>query len=186
MTVVCFGDSNTYGYDPRSFLGERYPAKYRWVDVLRNRAAWPVINEGQNGRTVPNKWNFLPDEFDLLIVMLGTNDLLQGKTSDLIAERMERFLRSLNKESAKVLLVAPPNLQKGEWVTNDSVVVESVRLSKYYNDLACKYGLYFVDAQQWGIELAYDGVHFTERGHIAFAEKIYDYINSQIFFNDEV
>ena len=34
MRVCCFGDSNTYGYDPRSFLGGRYAAENRWVDIL--------------------------------------------------------------------------------------------------------------------------------------------------------
>ena len=30
MKILCFGDSNTYGYDPRSFLDDRYPADVRW------------------------------------------------------------------------------------------------------------------------------------------------------------
>ena len=33
MNVICFGDSNTYGYDPRSYLGGRYAADSRWVDI---------------------------------------------------------------------------------------------------------------------------------------------------------
>ena len=32
MNVICFGDSNTYGYDPRSYLGGRYDPDSRWVD----------------------------------------------------------------------------------------------------------------------------------------------------------
>ena len=36
MNVICFGDSNTYGYDPRGYFGGRYDADSRWVDsVLR-------------------------------------------------------------------------------------------------------------------------------------------------------
>ena len=34
MNVICFGDSNTYGYDPRSYLGGRYDPDSRWVDIL--------------------------------------------------------------------------------------------------------------------------------------------------------
>ena len=34
MNIICFGDSNTYGYDPRSYLGGRYDAGSRWVDIL--------------------------------------------------------------------------------------------------------------------------------------------------------
>lgn len=37
MKIVCFGDSNTYGYDPRSWLGGRYDVDSRWVDILGKR-----------------------------------------------------------------------------------------------------------------------------------------------------
>lgn len=46
MKVVCFGDSNTYGYDPRSWLGGRYPADSRWVDLLAQKTGWDVVNLG--------------------------------------------------------------------------------------------------------------------------------------------
>ena len=39
-TVICFGDSNTYGYDPRSYLGGRYGPDSRWVDLLAARTGW--------------------------------------------------------------------------------------------------------------------------------------------------
>ena len=34
MKILCFGDSNTYGYDPRSYFGGQYLAQHRWVDLL--------------------------------------------------------------------------------------------------------------------------------------------------------
>ncbi len=34
MNIICFGDSNTYGYDPRSWLGGLYDADSCWVDIL--------------------------------------------------------------------------------------------------------------------------------------------------------
>ena len=40
MKVICFGDSNTYGYDPRSFLGGRYEADCRWADILAAKTGW--------------------------------------------------------------------------------------------------------------------------------------------------
>ena len=50
MKILCIGDSNTYGYDPRSYLGDRYPAEVRWTDRLEN---CEVINCGVNGMTIP-------------------------------------------------------------------------------------------------------------------------------------
>lgn len=39
-----------------------------------------------------------------------------------------------------------------------------------YEALANRLGLSFADADEWDIELAYDGVHFTEEGHARFAK----------------
>ena len=53
MTVLCYGDSNTYGFDPRSWLGERYPADVRWTGLLARKTGWTILEEGQNGRQIP-------------------------------------------------------------------------------------------------------------------------------------
>ena len=78
MKVICFGDSNTYGYDPRGYFGGRYEGDSRWVDILSAETGWTVCNMGQNGRKILSVVPAFPDDTDLLIVMLGTNDLLQG------------------------------------------------------------------------------------------------------------
>ena len=74
MRILCFGDSNTYGYDPRDFFGGRYDAC--WVDLLAKRSGWDIINAGSNGREIPANPCPLPAH-DIFLVMLGTNDLLQ-------------------------------------------------------------------------------------------------------------
>ena len=92
MKVICFGDSNTYGYDPRGYFGGRYDADSRWVDILAAETGWAISNMGQNGREIPTSAPPFPSDTDLLIVMLGTNDLLQGRSPEQAAERLERFL----------------------------------------------------------------------------------------------
>ena len=46
MNVIAFGDSNTYGYDPRGYFGGRYDADSRWVDILAAETGWIVCNMG--------------------------------------------------------------------------------------------------------------------------------------------
>ena len=92
MNVICFGDSNTYGYDPRGYFGGRYEADNRWVDILAAETGLTISNMGQNGREIPSAAPTFPADTDLLIVMLGTNDLLQGRSPEQAAERLERFL----------------------------------------------------------------------------------------------
>ena len=50
--LLCYGDSNTFGYDPRSYLGGRYPESVRWTALLIAKG-WNVINKGENGRSIP-------------------------------------------------------------------------------------------------------------------------------------
>lgn len=173
MKVLCFGDSNTYGYDPRSWLGGRYDAGSRWVDLLALKTGWEIQNQGQNGREIPRRPVSIPMDTDLLVVMLGTNDLLQGCTPQGTAERMEQFLTGLDFEREKILLVSPPPMTFGEWVQEERLAADSACLAGLYRELAVRLGVRFADAGLWGVALAYDGVHFTEQGHKSFAEGLY-------------
>ncbi len=172
MKVICFGDSNTYGYDPRSYFGGRYPSEYRWVDLLAANSGWTVRNNGMNGREIPCRETVFPMSTDLLIIMLGTNDLLQGRTSECVAHRMETFLNNLSIQRERILLIAPPPMQFGEWVANQGLIDTSVKLSKCYRMLTRRLGIRFLDAGDWNIPMAFDGVHFTEEGHKAFASAL--------------
>ena len=171
MRIICFGDSNTYGYDPRSFFGSRYPAEHRWVDLLAEATGWEVENHGMNGRSIPAA----PDEFllracadaDAVIVMLGSNDLLQSAGAEGAAARMKAFLRQLPRRP--ILLVSPPPMIPGTWVTDERLLTESRELPLLYAALAGQLGISFADAGKWNVELLFDGVHFSEAGHHAFA-----------------
>ena len=179
--IVCIGDSNTYGYDPRSFAGSRYPEGVRWTGILKT-AGFEVINLGQNGLCIPPKVQFrlfqnmirshLPA--DVIIVMLGSNDLLNGSTVSEATEKMSAFLQACKEASpdSALLLVAPPPMQVGEWVQTKDLIEKSRALGKTYRALTERKGILFADSGQWEIPLTYDGVHFTEEGHRRFASGI--------------
>lgn len=169
VNVICFGDSNTYGYDPRGYFGGRYDADCRWVDILAMETGWTISNMGQNGREVPSAVPAFQDDTDLLIVMLGTNDLLQGRSPEQAAERLEHFLSGVSLDRSKLLLIAPPPMTLGEWVPNQQFIDDSHTFAKCCQALAEQLGICFADAGKWDISLAYDGVHFTEQGHKNFA-----------------
>lgn len=175
MRILCLGDSNTYGYDPRGYLGDRYGAEDRWVDLLAKQTGYEVINAGVNGRDIPHASGMLRlltayAPADIFLVMLGTNDLLQGASAKEVATRMKAFLRSAIPYCKQLLLVAPPPMKRGAWVASDEVVTESIRLAEEYSLVADKLHIPFVDTRHWDIELAFDGVHFTEAGHHTFAD----------------
>src|SRR4051794_11379248 len=93
-TILCYGDSNTWGCIPLAGPepGRRYPPDVRWPGVLRRELGdgWWVVEEGLNGRTTVfddplephrNGRRLLPPALiahhpvDLVVLMLGTNDL---------------------------------------------------------------------------------------------------------------
>ena len=101
MRVLCYGDSDTYGHNPCSPLGEPYPPSVRWTDRLSAATGCPVLNAGLNGREIPHRPDTLADAealfasaapLDLATVFLGSNDLFQGCTARETADRMARFL----------------------------------------------------------------------------------------------
>lgn len=184
--LLCYGDSNTYGYDPCSYLGGRYPKSVRWTALLRGHG-WEVISRGENGRSIPRSGRELDiaiqslccEEADILTIMLGSNDLLQMPfpSAEECAERMERFLTALLhvdgwERSRKILLIAPPPMVLGTWVQDEKTIAASRRLAECYEDTAQMLGIGFADAGGWGVDLVYDGVHFSETGHLAFAKGI--------------
>ena len=177
QTILCLGDSNTYGYDPRSYLPGRYPEGIRWTSLIKsdNRK---IINYGQNGLSVPRHPDLYVNTIlrqapDVLLVMLGTNDLLNGRSSDETAARMEHFISCLKLQaSSQIILIAPPPLQPGTWVEKNDMIEQSIRLAGLYQELAKRNGIHFADAFAWNIELLFDGVHFSPAGHKAFANGI--------------
>lgn len=169
MNVICFGDSNTYGYDPRTWLGDRYAPDSRWADLLAAETGWSVCNMWVNGRQIPHTAPVFPTDTDLLILMLGTNDLLRGKQPEQAIAQLENFVSQINLEREKLLLIAPPPVTLGEWVPHQTLIDHSKQFAQCCRSLARQMDIPFADAGDWNISLAYDGVHFTEQGHKAFA-----------------
>ncbi|MCF0146347.1 MAG: lipase [Eubacterium sp.] len=194
-TVLFYGDSNTYGYDPRGFGGGRYPAESRWTDLLADALAgsWRILPYGQNGRCIPDADmdRHLIDllleklgEKDIFAVMLGTNDIILSMhpDADTAARKMDALLRyiCLGKFRGKVLLIAPPAMDRSAMQIPGyrSYVEETEKLSVKYRLLAQQYDTLFCDANEWGIAMSYDHVHIAEEGHRTFAREMGSFLEA--------
>jgi len=183
--LLCFGDSNTYGFAPG---GGRYAAELRWTGRLARLLGpdWRVIEAGLNGRCAGSCDELRPElsgadtigryldkyqPLDGIIVMLGTNDALGGQAAE-IAASMSRLLdqalahpATIRRHTA-VLLIAPVprrcTLPPGP---------VSRALAPLYQRLAAEKDIAFADAGAWEIGLTEDGCHFSPAGHRAFAEQ---------------
>ncbi|WP_395825936.1 SGNH/GDSL hydrolase family protein [Elstera sp.] len=187
-TVLCYGDSLTWGADAAS--GERHNFEDRWPTVLQ-AALGPsveVIAEGLGGRTTAyddgladcdrNGARLLPTllqthcPLDLVILMLGTNDLKPIIHGTAIGARQGmKKLVSLVRfhdwgqayKDPEILIVSPPPLCE----TNNPLfarifqggVPEAQKLAPLYADLADQLGCAFFDAGTVARTTPVDGVH---------------------------
>ena len=168
-TLYCLGDSNTWGYDPRGFWGDPYD--HPWPELLGKALDCRCCNGGENGRTIPRspaelallKSSLLRSSPDLLLILLGTNDCLMGRSALQISQSMEALIRWLQARfpALPIHLLVPPSLRLPEPELQQTITA----LPELYRSLARRYGLGFTDLQALPLSLSCDGVHLTEEGH---------------------
>jgi lysophospholipase L1-like esterase len=191
--ILCYGDSNTWGAKPVLKLGspDRYQYEVRWTTVLQNQLGndYHIIAEGLNGRTSTfddpiegahknGKRYLFPclethAPLDLVIIMLGTNDLKSrfGLTAWDIAFGAASLINVINNLSKplyggtpKTLLVAPPPLGKLDLLADHYVggVEKSLFLAKNFQKAAQNSSSAFLDCSQIVSSSDEDGIHFNE------------------------
>lgn len=197
--LLCFGDSNTWGYVPAS--GQRFRHDVRWPGVLQARlgGGYRVIEEGLNGRTTVHEDAEREDRngrrllgplleshapLDLLIVMLGTNDLMPCYASGAAdVARGAAALLDLAAASAAgrqasappLLLIAPPRIVANGAALDPELhdaVEESAALGACLRSLAEERGCDFLDAAGIVSPSARDGVHLDAAGHRLLGEAV--------------
>ncbi len=175
--LFCIGDSNTWGYDPRSYFGSQYPEDIRWTGILK-RSGIETVNLGANGACIPEARDF-PfllrtlssfEEGDRCFLLLGSNNLLEGERAETAALKMKALIQYLLEHQFTLLLGAPVIMKSGAWVEGPAVIEASERLVELYEQLAAECGIPFADSRSWNVGLTFDGVHFSEEGHKAFAK----------------
>lgn len=204
--IVCFGDSNTWGYNPED--GSRYDEKTRWPRVMGSLLGegFEIIEEGQNGRTIANEdpWEWgtksgmdyvLPmmeshKPFDLLIIMLGSNDLkikfglpaadIAGSLRNMLM-KIRGFARyRMGQPDLKILVVSPPLIRKEpedfvfEPTFGKSAADRSRELAPYYKQAAEQFDCSFLDAGAYVEGSREDCLHLTPEGHALLARKMYE------------
>lgn len=186
--IACYGASNTYGFDPRSYFGGRYPAAGRWPEVLAARTGYTALNWGENGRELPHspaELGYLSSllegnaPLDLLILDLGINDLLghYPPSVSLVTGRLEALLNWLGERypALPVLVLLPGPLDLPE----EGLMEEFRRLAPAMAEVLQAQGIPYLDLNTLGLELAFDGVHLTEQGHRALAAALADELSEK-------
>ncbi len=199
-TVLCYGDSNTYGYNPSD--GFRYPENVRWTGRLQKLLGddYRVIEEGCNGRTTvfddpiegwKNGLIYLRPclnshkPVDIVIMMLGSNDLKESfhASPKDIADGAETLVKDIIDFTGSkqgfvpvIILVAPPEIGEGISTSAfyghfyENAIERSKQLPGLYKQVAEKNGCVFVNAAEYIKPSKVDSLHLAPEGHAKLAE----------------
>lgn len=196
--ICCFGDSNTFGYIPGT--GGRLEYHERWPGALAGLLGEPfeIVEEGKNGRTTifddglrsgRNGIKYLPKmlarwaPIDLLIIMLGTNDL--KAQFEVLSQDVAGGIRQLCDEAkqitekhrgtpASLLVVCPPKYVDclGLAKIFKTKIVASRLLAQEYESVCRDVGAEFFDANSVIASSSIDGVHIDREQHHQLAEAL--------------
>ncbi len=193
-TILCYGDSNTWGYNP--VTGERFSRDERWPGVLRQELGegYEIIEEGLCGRTTvwddpiegykSGKEYLIPclethKPIDLVVIMLGTNDL-KGRFSlsaldiangaGVLADIVQKSDTGPAQESPEVLLLAPPPIARlagteFEEMFDEDAESTSRKFSEHYRRVAGECGCEFLDTSEVIVSSEVDAIHLEVSEH---------------------
>ena len=208
--ILCYGDSNTWGYIP---TGGRYDEETRWPMRMARLLGedYAVVEEGFNGRTCvlddPTEGGFksgvayLPpilmshNPLDAVLVMLGTNDTKRrfGLTPMTISQGMMQLVRTAKLyavndagQSARVVIVAPPAILDNLMQTRhaecfgEQAIEVSRGLSREFRRISKLMRCDFFDAAPYAEVSPLDAVHMTANGHLRLAEAMAGKVRSML------
>ena len=201
--ILCFGDSNTYGYIPNN--GARYDKNTRWTGVLSllSHGKFEIIEDGCNNRTafaanpagkIFTGYEILPelltDDFDVVVLAIGINDtqFLYNLSSIEIASGVEKLINIVKVKSpqAKILLVAPSILTDDVLNGNFACLFDRTSIEKsrqlplLYQKIAEKQNIEFLDLNSVAKTSSLDGLHYAPEQHLKIAQAIFT-ILSELF-----
>lgn len=190
-TILCYGDSNTWGWNPAD--QDRYGRDERWPGVLKQELGdgYHIIEEGLNGRTTvwddpiegyKNGKDYLIPclethrPIDLVTIMLGTNDLKIrfsvsaydiADSAGVLVDIVQRSNAGPDGGAPQVLLMAPPPVGK---LTEFAEMFEgaeskSRKLTQHYQRVAEEYGCELLDTSEIIVSSDVDGIHFELSEH---------------------
>jgi lysophospholipase L1-like esterase len=200
--ILCYGDSLPWGYKPAT-KHERLPSNVRWTGILQKLLgeSYEVIEEGLNSRTL-NSDDIRPgkegrngaetlitildthDPIDLVILMLGTNELkdaFETPIEEITKVLEEKYVKViLNRESQfrgtkpKLLLISPPKLDISKEYAQkrySKSEAKSNMMEQLYQEISERNSCTFLRASKV-VEPAEDGVHMNEENHKTLAREI--------------
>jgi len=216
-TILCYGDSNTWGQKPDK--SGRYPVDVRWTGLLQKALgdAYYVVEEGLGSRTTDLEYDRKPGRngrtylepcldshlpIDIVILMLGTNDLKVEfhRSAQDIAQAVSGLVDIIKEKTtyqrarpAQIVLVSPiyidyaqPDFERLYVPTyyDHGSADKSRQLAPEIEIVADQKGCVFVDAARVA-HAGEDGIHFSAEAHTALAEVLIEKVRTVMKYGQE-
>lgn len=200
--ILCFGDSNTFGFNPAN--GARLGADARWSGILQTlcRGKFEIVEAGCNNRTAFSKnpagreftgIEILPElltsDLEFVVIAAGINDLQpQYKTTETALKSGITNLLKLVKSklpNSKIILIIPPVLGAEVLVSplfsmlfDESSIQKSKSIAKIYREVSIAENCDFIDLNGVATPSVRDGLHFEPSEHAKIARKIFEHLSA--------
>ena len=202
--ILCYGDSNTWGYISGSDH-KRYNENERWTKLLQQKlgSGYEVIEEGLNSRTLfsddnrpgkegRNGFTYLKpcldthDKIDVVILMLGTNELRNtfNNSAQDIVNMIDRYVLFIKNNKSQIDKTVPEVIISGLPLVKENTAYcekgdkykgaskKSEELNKLYKLYCEKNGIQYINNND--LKTGIDGVHLTKESHKLLAQKLYE------------
>lgn len=210
-TLLVYGDSNSHGSPPMPDWNgaPRFDRQTRWPGVVQSAlgTGWQVIEEGLPGRTTVlddpvegphrNGARVLPAilgshaPLDLVVLMLGTNDLKRSfaLTPHEIGDGIEKLVKIIlgaecgpGGAAPQILLVVPPPILEAGCLAEmfEGGAAKSLRLLPEYQAIATKWGTGLLDAGKVIVSSPLDGVHLAADQHEKLGRAVAEAVEHQM------
>lgn len=221
IRILCYGDSNTWGtiglWEDSMIPTSRFDRDHRWTGILQSElgSGFEIIEEGlggrstiyerqgeewKNGETALTSCLHSHRPIDLIVIMLGTNDLQVNKTiteeelpigiSRLVDQVRVYPKAGRNGIAPRILLLAPlevrPSAPEGRTEVFQKFRCEigqnlSLKMPEVYARVAREKGCYFLNTQDYAVPGLADGVHMDAKSHISLGKAVSEFIQREIF-----
>lgn len=199
--ILCFGDSNTFGFNPKN--GKRFDEQTRWAGKLKIalKNKFEVIEKGANNRCgfTENKEStelssliaikkYLELKPDIIILAVGINDLQKIYDNDekAIYFGLKALIEEIKKENnPNIILLVPSTIKENilysffNTLFDEKSIEKSKKLPEIYQKIAKEFELDLIDLNNIAETSSTDGLHYDVEGHKKIADKLIEFIKTK-------
>ena len=173
--ILCFGDSNTFGYNPHN--GSRYNENSRWTGILKNLCKNNIQFTGY--KVLPE---YLKEIYDTIIFAIGINDLQKfyNPTLEEFETGIENLIKKIRESlpNCNIIILSPSHITENilnsnfRFMFNQTSIEKSKQITPIYEKIANEYNCKFLDLNKIVTTSKIDGLHYDIEEHKKIAQSI--------------